>query len=207
MTKANEFQPALPLRGVTAIFCGKRTFPSIWGVLHFPSARLQASAAFLDRLFSGRFAANPPRGACAPPVRAKTSQRQEAFGFVGLLRANMLYLRPIAIAKAIEPQAVLAGIDKLHKLGFDASHCGSVGNAFENRILHALSVVDAMTRHPPQPFSPCRVFRVHVVCDNRQHVNASLPQKRRVAVQISPNAAGKQERLHVGNKPPRNLLL
>ena len=73
----------------------------------------------------------------------------------------------------------------------------------EHGILHPLAEIAAGLGDPPQPPCAAALGRPHVVGHENQQRALSLPEPRRIGVEVAAQMAGEQLRLQVGNEAER----
>lgn len=95
------------------------------------------------------------------------------FRIIGGLCADMFYLSLIILPEMIEPQTVFFYIDGLFELMPEFRELCCVEAAFENRILHSLSVTHADLCYLPKTFFPFCRRRIDIICNQYQHITTT----------------------------------
>jgi hypothetical protein len=82
-----------------------------------------------------------------------------------------------------------------------------VDNTFKYRILDPLPEILTRTSHPAQAALTLSLICGNIIAYNYKHVSSSLPDKRGIAIEVTPQIPGHQHCLHVRQKTDRDLLL
>jgi hypothetical protein len=99
------------------------------------------------------------------------------------------------IAEVVEPEAVGRGIDLLAQSMLQGSPLRSIYLNLKHRELNALTEVLAQSRDPPKPLRPTDIRSSDVVTHQNHHRRTSLPEVRRVSIDVAADMAGKELRL------------
>ena len=134
------------------------------------------------------------------------SQNQRLFHVYGFLCTDMFHLRLITISQVIKPQAVPFCINRLFQPMLEYLAFCRINMTLKDRILHPNAHVGTDLRHVAQALSALFGLCIYIIRYNYQHT-LSLPQKRRIFLQIAPQIPRQQQRLHVWHKAPRKLFL
>ena len=110
-------------------------------------------------------------------------------------------------AQAVEAKAVKRLVDFCYQPRAQSRPLRRVDLAFKDRLLHALPEVEAGAADPPQAAPAGRGFSVHVIGDEHQQVAASLPDERRIAVQIAAQVTCQQLGLGMRQEAERHGLV
>ena len=86
----------------------------------------------------------------------------------------MLNFFLVLISQIIKPQAVLFRVHNGAQLGLKHPALGRVQQALKHRVLHPLSIIDALLGDLPQPFPAGGCFRIDIISNQHQHF-FSLP--------------------------------
>src|SRR3990172_10091157 len=133
------------------------------------------------------FSAKTPEKSCPQGVRAGFSNNQQPFLIHTLLCANMLNTALPVRPQKVEAQTVLLGLDFINQLLPQSRPLRRIDNTLKNGVLHPLAVVLARLGHPVQTARAARINCRNIVADEHKHNEiSSLPDKRRIAVQIPP---------------------
>src|ERR1039457_3602320 len=115
------------------------------------------------------------------------------------------------VPQKVKPQTVGGLIDLPNQVRPHPHPPRRVHQALEHRILHSLPLVFAHLPPPPQSPPPFPRLRTDIVRHHHQHHRVasliSLPQKRRVPVEIAAHKPRQQHRLDVRCQPKRHPLL
>ena len=103
------------------------------------------------------------------------SDDQRFRDIISLFGADMFHFVLIMIPQIVKTQTVLVTVDDLFQLMLNHTALSSIKNAFENRILNPLTIIDAFLGHFAQPIPTLRVFRVDIIRDQYQHRLRLLP--------------------------------
>ena len=135
------------------------------------------------------------------------SDHQNAFRLISGFCSEMLYFSLILVSQIIKSQAIRFFINQRQKFVFQYQNLGCIQNAFENRILHTLSVVYTFFCYLSKSRFSSLILRRYIICNqNQQYFTSLLPQKRRILIKVSANCASQKHRLHVWNQTPRYLF-
>ena len=225
------FQSTFPVRGRTVYFDDSGTQLSI--SIHLPREGKDSEDAqnffvvlcILDK-FSPFFAARVPgekreAGHCSKNMGilgcegvvlfmgafgSHRSDDQGAAGVVAGFGAVVGDFFRIVVPQVVDAQAVLFLVHDLGELGFQCPELGGIHQAFEDAVLHPLAAVQALFSDPAQAAASGGILGIYVIADEYKHTS-SLPQERRVSVQVSPEASGQQQGLDVGHQAPGDLFL
>ena len=134
------------------------------------------------------------------------SEDQRGLRLVAALIAEVLDLVFIALSQIVKPQTISFRVHDGEQFGLQHLALGSVQHTLKDGVLDPLAVVDALPGDLPQAFAAGGVLRVHIIGNQYQHSDASLPQKGRVFLQVVPQSPGQQQRLYIGDQAPGDLL-
>lgn len=132
---------------------------------------------------------------CEPPhgiaiASGSQSKNERLIRQICAFTAKVLNLFFIVVAKIIETQAVLFRIHEGTQLCLQDPALRCVQKTLKYGTLDTLPIVHALLGNLAQALLPCGVLRIHVVCDQNQHISPSFPQESRIGIQIAPEAAG-----------------
>ena len=127
------------------------------------------------------------------------SEDQRGLRLVAALIAEVLDLVFIALSQIVKPQTISFRVHDGEQFGLQHLALGSVQHTLKDGVLDPLAVVDALPGDLPQAFAAGGVLRVHIIGNQYQHSDASLPQKGRVFLQVVPQSPGQQQRLYIGD--------
>lgn len=150
-----RFQSTPLIRGATASL-----LPS-----HFPNLHPFFSRTSLFPSSDIHFFSNiPPLHFCVIALRTPLKNHQLS-RIIGVLGADMFYLPLITFPEMIEPQTVFFRIDGFFQLMPEFCKLCCVEAAFENGILHSLSVAYANFCYLPKTSFPFCRRRVDIICN------------------------------------------
>ena len=127
---------------------------------------------FSPLLTSHFFSNISPLHFCVIALRAPLKNHR-CFRIIGVLCADMFYLSLIILPEMIKPQTVFFRIDGLFELMPEFRELCCVEAAFENRILHSLSVTHADLCYLPKTFFPFCRRRIDIICNQYQHITTT----------------------------------
>lgn len=116
-------------------------------------------------------------------------------------------------AQDIDAQAVGLRIDNVEKPGANADKLARIDQAFENRILDALTMIKARLRCPAKSAPSGSRDGGHIVGDENLHKTKrskslpSFPEKRRIGIKVASQVPGEKPCLQMRHNSPWDLFL
>jgi hypothetical protein len=126
------------------------------------------------------------------PSGSKCSEHQWAIEVERGLCAQMFHARIPIGTQLVEPQAIGFGVDFLDQSIPQFDPLRRIDVAFEHGILDALAEVTASARHASQPPLSAIALGRYIICNQNHHRDGSLPNERRIGVQVASDVAGEQ---------------
>lgn len=109
-------------------------------------------------------------------------------------------------AQIVKPQTVFFGINLRNQPVLKLCPLCRIDDTLKHRILDPLSEVLAGAGNPAQTALPARVGCCDIIAHDYEH-SSSLPHKRRIAIEVSPQVPGHKDGLDVGQKTDGHLLI
>ena len=182
----DKFQSTLLIRGATSPVGLFRLLPSYFNprssyeerqpyfypFIFLAFIHLFREPPFSPLLTSHFFSNISPLHFCVIALRAPLKNHR-CFRIIGVLCADMFYLSLIILPEMIKPQTVFFRIDGLFELMPEFRELCCVEAAFENRILHSLSVTHADLCYLPKTFFAFCRRRIDIICNQYQHITTT----------------------------------
>lgn len=157
-------------------------------------------------------AANLPVQPCAHSVRGTCKsllRNQRSINIHG--RFGPVVLHPVLPlrSKHIETDAVRLRIDQLEQLPLECRELPRIYFALEDRVLDALSPIEARLCHLRKPLPTFWRGGRDIVCDEDEHARTSgglLPDERGISIQVATDEACEQTRLEMHEQAYRGPL-
>ena len=89
---------------------------------------------------------------------------------IGLLTTEVLDLVFILFTQVVKPKTVSFRIHYLTQCMLKAAALCSIKQTLKNRILNPLAIIDALLGNLPQSSAPCRIFSIHIICNQHKHI-------------------------------------
>ena len=150
-------------------------------------------------LFDTFSRANLPGDPCSLALRSLHKKRIR--WQIGRFAPKMLHFVFISIPQIIEPQAVLLFVHNRYQFCLKNTALRRIERAFKDGVLHSLPVVYTLLCDLPEALAPFCILGVDVISDQYEHM-ASLPQKRRIPIEVAAQMSGKQHSLRIWNHSP-----
>ena len=150
-------------------------------------------------LFDTFSRANLPGDPCSLALRSLHKKRIR--WQIGRFAPKMLHFVFISIPPIIEPQAVLLLVHNRYQFCLKNTALRRIERAFKDGVLHSLPVVYTLLCDLPEALAPFCILGVDVISDQYEHM-ASLPQKRRIPIEVAAQMSGKQHSLRIWNHSP-----
>ena len=132
---------------------------------------------------------------------------QHTLNLIALLCTEVLDFGLVFISQIIETKTILLLIYQPQKRVLQLAALRGIDNTFKNRILNPLTIISTCFRDFSQPLSSRGIGGTYIIGDQDQHTTASLPQKRRILVQVTPQISRKKQSLNIRNQSPGDFLL
>jgi hypothetical protein len=139
----------------------------------------------------------------ASDLRGSCLDDERAFEIGCGLGADVLDSASPVRAEVVIAQAILLAVDDRLEPSPERRPLGWIDLDFEYRILNALSEITAGFSDPPQPSGAVPLARSHVVSHENEHHALSLPDPRRIGVEVAAQMARQELCLQIRNEPER----